>query len=180
MFHINLYDLVLLGTIFVGLIFTLLLWFTNRIIQAAKPHRMLVVFGLFWLLWIPLKVADCFYYHYQLGIYVYYPLYFILATVIIWIAAAVSSKPGAIQDKKPVPVSPVSNPSTELIQKGIWLQKAMEMGRFYQQAELNLRSLAETLDVHPNELSRIINLALGKNFNDFINEYRIKAVICKM
>ena len=55
----------------------------------------------------------------------------------------------------------------------------MEAGRFYQNAELNLRSLAETLDVHPNELSRIINMALGKNFNDFINEYRIREVIRK-
>jgi putative ABC transport system permease protein len=179
-FHINLYDLVFLGAIFIGLTFTLLLWFTKRINQAARLHRLLAGFGLFWLLWIPLKVADYFYYHYQLGIYAYYPLYFFLATVIIWIGTEALSKPEAIQNEKPVPAPSVSKPSTELRQKGIWLQKAMEAGRFYQDAELNLRSLAEALDVHPNELSRIINVALGKNFNDFINEYRIREVIRKM
>jgi ABC-type antimicrobial peptide transport system permease subunit/AraC-like DNA-binding protein len=133
-----------------------------------------------WLLWIPLKVADYFYYHYQLGIYAYYPLYFFLATVIIWIGTKVLSKPAVMQDEKHVPASSGSKPYAELRQKGICLQKAMEAGRFYQDAELNLRSLAEALDVHPNELSRIINMALGKNFNDFINEYRIREVIHKM
>ena len=68
----------------------------------------------------------------------------------------------------------------ELLQKGAWLKKAMEVNLFYQDTDLSLRSLAETLDLHPNELSRIINTAFGKNFNDFINEYRIREVIIKM
>ena len=178
--HINLYDLAFLGMIFIGLIFTLLLWFTKRINQAARLHRLLAGFGLFWLLWIPLKITDYFHYHYQLGIYVYCPLYFFLASAIIWIGAEALSKPGTIPNEKPAPELPVSKPSVELIKKGIWLHKTMQAGRFYQEAELSLRSLAETIDVHPNELSRIINMALGKNFNDFINEYRIKEVIHKM
>jgi ABC-type antimicrobial peptide transport system permease subunit/AraC-like DNA-binding protein len=56
----------------------------------------------------------------------------------------------------------------------------METGQFYQDAELSLSSLAEKLDVHAHELSRIINIALKKNFNDFINEYRVVDVTRKM
>ena len=48
-FHITPYDLVLLGTIFVGLTFTLLLWFTDRINQAA--NRFLALALLVIVLW---------------------------------------------------------------------------------------------------------------------------------
>ncbi|XHR97182.1 helix-turn-helix domain-containing protein [Mucilaginibacter sp. UC70_90] len=56
----------------------------------------------------------------------------------------------------------------------------MKANLYYQDPELNLRSLAEKLDLHPNELSRIINTVLKKSFNDFINEYRVADVARKM
>ncbi len=68
----------------------------------------------------------------------------------------------------------------ELWQKGIWLKKAMETGRYYQDPDLSLSSLAKSLEIHPHELSRIINLVLNKNFHEFINEYRIREVTRKM
>ncbi len=71
--------------------------------------------------------------------------------------------------------------TADLIQKGKWLRKAIEANLFYQDSELSLRSsLAERLDLNPNDLSRIINTAFGKSFTDFINEYRIRGVIRKM
>jgi AraC-like DNA-binding protein len=39
--------------------------------------------------------------------------------------------------------------------------------------ELNLSDLANLLDMNRAELSKIINTGFNKNFNDFINEYRI-------
>ncbi|HEY9002766.1 MAG TPA: ABC transporter permease [Mucilaginibacter sp.] len=177
--HINLYDVAFLGAIFIGLVFTLLLWFVNRIDQAIKLHRILAGFALLWLLWIPLKAIDYFryYYHYQSDTRAYYLLYFLLAVIITWIAINVL-KPDTKQDE----VLPVSSllPPAELIKKGKWLKKAMETNLLYQDAELNLSSLAEKLDMHPHELSRIINKALKKSFNDFINEYRVRDVIRKM
>ncbi len=44
----------------------------------------------------------------------------------------------------------------------------METGQYYQDPDLSLSSLGETLNIHPHELSRIINLALKKNFTEFI------------
>jgi adenylate cyclase len=45
----------------------------------------------------------------------------------------------------------------------------------YLNSDLSLRSLASELDIHPNHLSWILNNSIGKNFNEFINQYRIEA-----
>jgi AraC-like DNA-binding protein len=47
----------------------------------------------------------------------------------------------------------------------------------YQDAELSLPQLAQKLHINIPLLSKIINKGFGQNFNDFINQYRIKAVI---
>ena len=39
--------------------------------------------------------------------------------------------------------------------------------------QLSLRALAEQLEIHPNQLSWLLNSTIGKNFNEFINHYRI-------
>lgn len=40
--------------------------------------------------------------------------------------------------------------------------------------DLSLRSLAEQLSMHPNQLSWLLNEKVGKSFNAFINSYRIE------
>ena len=40
--------------------------------------------------------------------------------------------------------------------------------------ELNLKTLSDQLNTTPHKLSQIINESLGKNFFDFINEFRVK------
>jgi len=147
--------------------------------QMRWLHRLIKALGVLWLLWLPFAAADYFYFHYRLGINAYYPLYLLLAGMMIWIAATVHSKPGTsvIVQASPVLKAPIS---AELRQKGTWLRKAMEANRYYHDAELNLTSLAEKLRLTVHELSRIINVALKKNFNDFINEYRVAEVIRKM
>lgn len=44
----------------------------------------------------------------------------------------------------------------------------------YLNEKLSIRTLAEQLNIHPNKLSWLINESLGKNFNEFINHYRIE------
>ena len=147
--------------------------------QLRWLRRLLAGFGRLWLLWIPFTAVDYFYYHHHLGIQAYYPLYLLLVVMMIWIAAAAFLRPDVGVPLLTLPVLKPSPPA-ELKQKGVWLRKTIEVNLFYQDPELSLRSLAETLDLQPNELSRIINTAFGKSFNDFINEYRIREVIRKM
>lgn len=132
--HINLYDLAFLGAIFIGLTLVVLLWFTKRITNTAKLHRILAAFALLWLLWIPLKAADYLVYRYQLDIHAYYPLSFFLAAVIAWLAIEM------LKPQKKDESSFISKPSppAELKQKGIWLKNAVKENRYYDDPELNL------------------------------------------
>ncbi|MCF8277021.1 MAG: helix-turn-helix domain-containing protein [Flavobacteriales bacterium] len=45
----------------------------------------------------------------------------------------------------------------------------------YLNPDLSLRSLATQVDINPNQLSWLLNEHVGKNFNEFINHYRIEA-----
>jgi putative ABC transport system permease protein len=142
-------------------------------------RSLLTGFGLLWLLWIPFTAADYFYYHYQLSIHAYYPLYLLLAVMTIWMAAVafLKQEAGGLIETPPFLKPPLP---TEMKQRGIWLKKAVQAGLYYQDPELSLSSLAEKLDLGPHELSRIINTALKKSFNDFIGEYRVADVVQKM
>lgn len=55
------------------------------------------------------------------------------------------------------------------------LTRAVEDQEAYLNAELTLRSLAADLKLHPNKLSWLINASVGKNFNEYINTYRLEA-----
>ncbi|MDH5179641.1 MAG: helix-turn-helix domain-containing protein [Gammaproteobacteria bacterium] len=55
------------------------------------------------------------------------------------------------------------------------LQRHMETERPYLDSRLTLPLLAKQLSISPNYLSQVINERFGKNFFDFINDYRIEA-----
>lgn len=142
-------------------------------------QNLIMGFGLLWLLWIPFKAIDYFYYHNRLGINSYYPLYLVLAAMGIWIVVVAFSKS---QIGVPADVPSFLKPSipSELKDKGVWLKKVVKTNRYYQDPELSLNSLAEKLKLTTHELSAIINTALKKSFNDFVNEYRVADVARKM
>lgn len=84
-------------------------------------------------------------------------------------------KISAKKSSRPNPLS-----TDKLIQKGYWLRHQMKVNRYYLDAELSLNSLAKMLGMSIHDLSKIINTGLRKNFNDFVNEFRIKDVTHKM
>lgn len=52
----------------------------------------------------------------------------------------------------------------------------IEREKPYLDPELNLKDLAEKLSMSRAQLSEIVNSSFNKNFNDFINEYRVENV----
>ena len=54
------------------------------------------------------------------------------------------------------------------------LENTMTNSKRFCNPELSLKQLAYEIDLHPNKLSWLLNNHFGKNFNDFINHYRIK------
>ncbi|MDR3696029.1 FtsX-like permease family protein [Mucilaginibacter sp.] len=142
-------------------------------------HRLLTAFSILWLLWIPYVAIDYFYYPNQLSIHAYYPLYLLLAVMMIWIVAVTFLRTEAGVLVAPTPFLKPQLPA-EMKHKGIWLKKVVKANCYYQDPELSLSALAEKLELTSHELSRIINTALKKSFNDFVNEYRVADVVQKM
>ncbi|OBX17491.1 hypothetical protein A9996_19380 [Gelidibacter algens] len=54
------------------------------------------------------------------------------------------------------------------------LSTKMEEEKFFVNPELTLVELAQFIDVHPNNLSQVINTYEEKNFYDYINSKRIE------
>jgi AraC-like DNA-binding protein len=89
-----------------------------------------------------------------------------------------TSQTGAIEEAE---ILEVSNDETseeplvkELKEK---ITRAMELDKIYENPELTLPDLAKKLQTNVSVLSKIINQGFGMNFNDFINYYRVQAVI---
>jgi len=55
------------------------------------------------------------------------------------------------------------------------VKSLMEDQKAYLDPELNLSDLARIANMSRGQLSEIINSGFGKNFNDFVNEYRVAA-----
>ncbi|MFD0796311.1 helix-turn-helix domain-containing protein [Maribacter chungangensis] len=75
-------------------------------------------------------------------------------------------------DKKAVSSVPFDNDELqEYVSATKW---AMNSDKRFTDPELSLKQLAADIDLHPNKLSWLLNNHFGKNFNDFVNQYRIK------
>ena len=145
-------------------------------------YRLISIFLLFLVIWSGYFLMDFFYY--DLTLYDYYPLHLRLAIISIWLSVeAFSKKDLTYPDKAIKPVEsnkPIPELDDELRQKACWLKQKIEQNLLYLDPELSLKSLAETLDIHPNMTSKIINIGLNQTFSDCINEYRVKAVLDKL
>ena len=77
----------------------------------------------------------------------------------------------------PNPISiPQSDKSKDVSQQEIDLVKNhMESQKPYLNPELNLSDLAEELEMTRAQLSQVINSGFNKNFNDFVNQFRVNA-----
>lgn len=142
-------------------------------------HRLLLALGLLCLLFITYTVAGYLGYHNRFDPQAYCLLYLLLASMMIWIAARAHLRPEIGVPAAPAPILKPILPA-DLKQKGIWLKNVIKESHYYLDPELSLTLLAEKLGLTTHELSRIINTALKKSFNDFINEYRVAEVKRRM
>jgi AraC-like DNA-binding protein len=60
------------------------------------------------------------------------------------------------------------------------LVEHLAINKPYLEPELSLNDLAKQLKTTPAILSKLINEGFGQNFNDFINEYRIRELMAKL
>jgi len=109
-------------------------------------------------------------------LWMFYDIFsFAVAFILIIMAGETILKPdGDIQLTMPI------TDRSDAREKGRRLKEAVAANRLFEDAELTLTTLALKLNIHPHDLSRIINTGLEKNFNDFINEFRVREIARKM
>lgn len=78
------------------------------------------------------------------------------------------------------PINKVALPNSDQASSMDAITQLISTEELYKQQDLNLASLAEKAELSARELSAIINDQLGKNFNEFVNEFRVKEVIRKI
>jgi len=67
-------------------------------------------------------------------------------------------------------------PEAEQLRLRTRLEALMETEKSYLEPELALSDLAQRLGTNVSVLSAVVNGSFGKNFNDYVNEYRVEAV----
>jgi AraC-like DNA-binding protein len=87
-------------------------------------------------------------------------------------------------------VLPLTNPDNEKLEEkneipdfDLWKEKIetlMLVEKMYENPELVIADLSNKLSTHSKKISQLINQGFNMNFNDFVNHYRIKAVIQKI
>ena len=63
---------------------------------------------------------------------------------------------------------------SEVAQVLAQLEELMNDEEVITDSNLSLRSLAEMVAIHPNRLSWVLNQQIGKNFNEYVNEFRLE------
>ena len=81
------------------------------------------------------------------------------------------------ESKSEVILSKINTPSefisNEVKIKKEQVQKYFESEKPFLNPDFNLSELAKNLHMHRAELSEVINLGFGQNFNDFVNSFRV-------
>lgn len=71
----------------------------------------------------------------------------------------------------------VPSETTQLKQS---IEDFIQQHRVYLESDLSLHKLAAALQISPTQLSKVINTAFGKNFNEFINGFRVEEMQRKL
>ena len=66
-------------------------------------------------------------------------------------------------------------PNEALKEEVAKLEESMQSGKHFLNPKLSLAELSRTLAIPSAELSQVINAGFGKNFNQFVNAYRVAA-----
>ena len=109
------------------------------------------------------------------GIMPYYPIYILFGLCIYSIGIAAYYRPEIGLLKLPVVAKKTLLSQDVVIEKKQHIINSFQENNYHYDESLTLKKLSQLLKIPSNELSYIINTGFDANFNDFINDFRIKA-----
>lgn len=153
-------------------------------------QNLLKVIGGLVIYWIILVYTDILFFDYRIHDIYYKVLNIAVVITVYWIGFSqymhprvviieeVEVAPKASNELQKTPVPSLSE--SQMKQYATQLQNAMTQDCLYQDPGLSLSVLATHLDLSPRHISQTLNRYLGKNLNDFVNEYRVEEVKQKL
>lgn len=144
--------------------------------------RLFFAYTLACLCWLGMVAIDTVFFNFTLGFTFYYPVYILFSVLTYWIGHSGYFHQNLFLMEKETskPVRQIDMPEETLRQEIERLESKMTEDKLYLEPELNLRMLAEKMDLHPNKLSAIINQGFGKSFHDFVNQYRVEEACTRL
>ena len=139
-------------------------------------NRMLIasiLICLTWSLYILLVLVGKGYWIY--GMMPYYPIYILFGLCIYSVGIAGYFRPEIGLLEIPAAQRKILLSEKEVIAQQEYILASLQQYSYYYDENLTLAKLSEQLKIPIKELSYIINTGFNMNFNDFINEFRIKA-----
>ncbi|MBN2416545.1 helix-turn-helix domain-containing protein [bacterium] len=103
---------------------------------------------------------------------------FIAAGAALWVLLAGKKRGPKSQPAEKYRTTPVDPERVSFTTERLKIY--MEEDRLFLDPDLSLKTLAKSLKIHPNHLSRIINEQFGVSFNDYINRFRIREAMSKL
>ena len=167
----------------------LIIWYVRQaqvLIQHEQPRstsgkasikwlqNILRVYLYFSVFIILVLLIDFLFFDYAFNPFYPLPTYIGLAGITYWLALEGYAR------RKETPLKKTAIKADQLDQlKAIIprLENLMQEEQLFLNPQLTLRELAERLSTRPHHLSQALNRILQKNFNDYVNEYRVNEAI---
>lgn len=156
-------------------------WLRGNYSDTAKRaltwlRRPVILYSTFFALWFGTRAVDVFRFDDSMSIEPYYPLLILLSFSTYWIGTRGYFEiqidvDGFGQSERKINI----DPSDDVLLVPVYreLTRVMVQEKPFLDDDLSLSQLASQLKVNPRLLSRAINIKAGKNFYDFINQFRI-------
>jgi len=136
--------------------------------------------------WFGYSMSDQFIFDRELQVHNYYPMYITMSVALYWLGISGFLKLESIGNTLDVSneliLKDFNQHEKQRIQPDVcatYLQKlraVISEERLYLQPTLSLNELADRVGINSKVVSQVINQGAEKNFNDFVNEYRIEEV----
>jgi AraC-like DNA-binding protein len=146
----------------------------NMDLQIKWLKQLIVAIGLFTAVWvvylIPYIIPSLS--NWLLTTLNWYPIYLPMVILIYWLGIKVFLNQSVRNPKTSIPSNPLAQ---ETITKTLaLLTKAMETDKLFLNPELNVSVLAQKIAIPQKTISAVLNQHLNKNFNEFVNDYRLQ------
>lgn len=167
--------------------FSIYLYLTYKIIREHKStytkglypllNQLIFFFFSFFVIWLIYILAELVFFHYRMELIYYYPMMIILAVILYYMSLQV-----ILNDRFLFDIKEIAKRKTFILEeadsKNLLNQLTLFMNeeKPFLEGDISLITLAGSLDVNPKTLSYVINEHMHKNFNQYINDWRIEEV----